>query len=266
MLRMSVGSYKNQHPVKNGVPNADMTMADRHFLGVFDGVSGVADHGHRPENYSWDLRNAMRHYFRQRVFSESAEQFGKEVSSIVGPAGPAKGSWLRNLLVLAMSDCQLAGATTLGVMSVMGKSVSWLHVGDVQLTVLRPFNNLRKLHVVFQSRDQRRMIRTADGREVECPSQVGIMSAEDMTMRNWIALASQADFGKVGAQAGDVLVACSDGITDNINQVAFLQKLPDLYFANCSPTEMAKELCEMGVASGVKPDDNSCAIGILCQM
>lgn len=126
---MAVGSYKNKHPFKNGTPIADMTMADRHFLGVFDGVSGVADDRHRPENYSWELRNARRFYFRQRVFSVSAEQFDKEVGDIVGPAGPARGSWLRNLLVLAMSDCQFAGATTLGVMSVMVKPVSWLHVG-----------------------------------------------------------------------------------------------------------------------------------------
>ena len=89
---MAVGSYKNQHPVRNGTPNADMTMADRHFLGVFDGVSGVADYGHRPENYSWELRSAMRHYFRLRVYSGSADQFDNEVSSIVGPASPAKGS------------------------------------------------------------------------------------------------------------------------------------------------------------------------------
>ena len=53
-------AFKGQHASKTTV-NADMTLNDTFFLGVFDGVSGVSSLGMQPEDMAWDLRNCVRY-------------------------------------------------------------------------------------------------------------------------------------------------------------------------------------------------------------
>ena len=119
MSLLRTAAAKGQHPLKLHTPNADMTMDQPYFVGVFDGVGGVETVGLRPEDLSWDLREQIRALlFWRSQPGVDRNDFDNQLLAEIGiPARAARtvmsGQWLRDAFLCAALRTETLGATTI---------------------------------------------------------------------------------------------------------------------------------------------------------
>ena len=112
-----------------------MTMHGPHFIGVFDGVSGVQDLGLKAEDLSWSLREYLRTNIRIHLSTESKARYDSSVLNFLQEPSwsvtnkPRPGEWLRNLMGYSLAQYSAFGATTGAVAVVIGEKMSWYNIG-----------------------------------------------------------------------------------------------------------------------------------------
>ena len=74
---------------------------------------------------------------------------------------------------------------------------------------------------------------------------------------------AEGDYGSIKVQAGDIVIAASDGITDNLPGCVFQNKIRQIVSAGLAPKDMAKHLVAAAIAANLKPDDISIVVGLV---
>jgi len=111
-FRMWSAFSSKRHPLKGIGVNADFAAAHERFLGVFDGVSGVAPK-FLPEALSQDLRDSFVRLMTARFEGEEyPQQFDEQVKQALGikKQRQAHGQRLVHLMALALYQGSRAGA------------------------------------------------------------------------------------------------------------------------------------------------------------
>jgi protein phosphatase PTC7 len=172
-------------------------------FGVADGVGGWASQGVDPGVYS------------RRVLQESYDVIRRE-STDRGQGGAD----LRTALLRAVDEVtsrQLVGGTTvlLGQLSASDSTLTVLNFGDSGLMILRP--SMRRMYDRQMSLEPRVVFRTQDQTHCfNCPYQVSSSST----------VMEPPDQVSVAVEAGDLIIAASDGLFDNVfdHEIQWLAK------------------------------------------
>ena len=269
MFYLNAYAAKAQHPLVAGTkPNADMTAHCAQWAVVLDGVGGVP-WPFRPEDLSWDLRNALRFNMRNRFDRfQSKNQYDKDViaeiqGSVALMSHDPPGAWMARLLHMSIGHTTCFGSTTVGIVSLKGSKVTYCHVGDVSISIHRFAENLRIASVVFQSRDHHVAIRTAGGHAVG-PKQISIYTEDDRLPASISRSVGQADYGTIPVRIGDVVLVHSDGITDNIRHNTMKNLMTDFFTRGDTPQRLVATLINHAQSpTAAKPDDISVFAGIV---
>ena len=261
-------SYKDQHPAKKAtaVENADMTMNQKQFLGIFDGVSGVVDMGLKAEDMSWDLREQCRSLlFLRSEQNTNRTLFDKQLRQDINLArgsADAPGAWLQRLMISAVQNTTLLGATTASVVSLFKGKLAYYHLGDGVIRVYRRSGHTTNLREVFASRALASTIRLRTGQEILCPKQVsiGIDALRGSAAHGNI---NEGDYGTFNVLPGDIVLLASDGVADNIADHTLRNLVSTASAAGKTPFEFTRIIVEHSIRANIKPDDVCVVIGIV---
>ena len=105
-------------------------------------------------------------------------------------------------------------------------------------------------------------IRQHDGSERFVPRQMCIYSEADRAAMA-AKLVAEGDYGSIKVQAGDIVIAASDGITDNLPGLVIQQKLREMVNQGLGPKDMAEILVAGAIAANLKPDDISVVVALV---
>ena len=97
-----------------------------------------------------------------------------------------------------------------------GRKLAWCNVGDASIQLFRPAPGEGRLRCVFSTVEQRSTVRTASGQEIQMPLQLGCYSHADQTVEHAVKSMEGANFGIMTPEVGDIILVCSDGVTDNL--------------------------------------------------
>ena len=132
------GSSSEVHPLKADQTNADAFFVGSRFMGVFDGVGGVANEGLQPNAMSVDLANRVSAEMEVRL-GDNAQQYDRDtqfyLKSSVRPNVP--GGWLRNLVARSFANTEVLGSTVLGVCHQTNDKLDYCVLGDIKLFLFR---------------------------------------------------------------------------------------------------------------------------------
>ena len=136
--RLWASFASKRHSAKGPGVNADFATVHERFLGVFDGVSGVAPL-YLPEALSQDLRDGFSRLMTTRYEgNEWPQVFDDHVRSALGidNNGQTPGKWLINLLALALYQGTKEGSTVAAVCSLHRDKLTYAVMGDCKVAHL----------------------------------------------------------------------------------------------------------------------------------
>lgn len=190
-LRLAFAASCMPHPekIKRGGEDGFFACASSRTFGVADGVGGWSDAGVDPGEFARSLL----------LFAHEAMR---------RPEGDCEAE-LRNALLTSVArlhEEQIQGGTTALLGRLFGSTLALLNLGDSGAILLRPAlrtppgsdQPLLFPRVVFRSSDQTHYF--------NCPYQIGSGGAP----------AETPDFVAVRVQAGDLILAATDGVFDNL--------------------------------------------------
>jgi len=112
-----------------------------------------------------------------------------------------------------------------------GRKLAWCNVGDASIQLFRPAPGEGRLRCVFSTVEQRSTVRTASGQEIQMPLQLGCYSHADQTVEHAVKSMEGANFGIMTPEVGDIILVCSDGVTDNLGGNLLVRSLEALLVA-----------------------------------
>lgn len=190
-LRLAFAAACLPHPEKAQKGGEDAYFADtcRRAFGVADGVGGWADSGVDPGEYS----RCLLRYAHEAVVSGDKKDSSDLQEALMFAAN-------------SLHESQLQGGSTALLGQLNESTVSILNLGDSGAMVLRPAlrtppgsdQPLLFPRVVFRSSDQTHYF--------NCPYQLGSSSVP----------IEAPDFVKIRVRTGDLIVAATDGVFDNL--------------------------------------------------
>ena len=104
----------------------------------------------------------------------------------------------------------------MAMVGLTGRKLAWCNVGDASIQLFRPAPGEGRLRCVFSTVEQRSTVRTASGQEIQMPLQLGCYSHADQTVEHAVKSMEGANFGIMTPEVGDIILVCSDGVTDNL--------------------------------------------------
>lgn len=243
-----------QHPLKSALSstNADAFAADRHMIGIADGVSTVEDEGLDPSELPVELLANCLQECKARM--ENSMLFDAEAEDLLSGCDVELCSSNFPLYVLSKASvqCTTFGSTTC-VLAILENNRLWsANIGDSQLLVIRrtdapPKAYPRPYEFSFSTcHDSRCRVsnpRDYGGYQIvyrtvpqqhffNCPYQFSRMPdidcSGDAILKRTV---ETADIGSTEVQPGDIVILGTDGLFDN----AFDDDILDLLNRTCWP-------------------------------
>ena len=106
-------------------------------------------------------------------------------------------------------------------------------------------------------------MRAADGSMVVGPRQIKVYEQADNTPAQAVQLLASANVGKLPVKRLDLVVVCSDGVTDNITPMQIAEILRVGRLNRNSPQDLAQKIVYNAMDAERKPDDVSCFVGLV---
>ena len=202
----------------------------------------------------------------QRRFDPSVDRqaFDMEVRAVVGAPMPSKAAeWLRNLLEYAIMETTLLGSTTVAVATVIGNKMAYVNVGDCAVIVFRKMSLLQTYTQVYQTPEQHiTVVDDATGTSWVAPRQVSVYDPASRCEAARLSV-KVANFNAMKVEEDDVVIVCSDGITDNLNKEDMRNIIEAGMHQSLGPQDFARELVEFAIGTNRKPDDTCAFVGIV---
>ena len=270
MFRLQGFAYKTQHPAKAATqqPNADMTARGHHFALILDGVSGVPP-PLRPEALSEDLRNCLRFNLQRRLAAGvDRSAYDQAVIQAIGGSPVANdpaGGWLCRLVHFSAQQTTALGSTVLAVVSVIGKKLTYTYLGDCAIMIFRKNEILSTFTTHFVTTPQHMPMQDAGGNTVMGPKQLTIYEESHRSTESLSNMVGAASYGVVpDVKKNDVVVVCSDGITDNV-PINIVRHFVEIGYES-GPQQIAYDIVEHACrANAPKPDDISIYVGFIVE-
>ena len=174
------------------------------------------------------------------------------------------GEWLRNLVAYSLMQCSQAGSTTAAVATLSGNKMTHLHVGDSAIMVFRKILRTHTWEKVFATEPV-----FTNNNVPATPAQLFFPDPDSFCNVAYVrSVLGWAVYGVTKVCPSDIVVVCTDGVTDNLRGNALrdtIRTIVETHGINSPecPTLLAEAIVEAAVAAGVKPDDSSCAVGIV---
>jgi serine/threonine protein phosphatase PrpC len=256
-LTLRSGDHSDKHPVKES-ENADRYFHSACAIAVCDGVGGCAEVGVPPSALAVHMAQKIEEELSKRLAVNALMYDSDKKMVISSDVHPKHGGWLRNLCVAAFYDTKVLGSTVLGVTYLATDKLCYLTLGDISVLVFRQCST-GGVREVFQNKVVR--IPNPNGGP-SIPPQAGIFDIAQMSSEFAQNVFKDADYGVFyDLCAGDTIVICSDGVSDNVFPGQIRELVSKAYDNKKSPTDLAKELVAAGIAGNHKPDDTTCAVG-----
>jgi len=212
-LHLAFATHHIPHPSKaaSGGEDAYFASPSTNSFGVADGVSQRVHEDADPGVYSRFLLRGCRDAIQKNPRAELRECLASSVQEV------RKGN--------------VHGSTTVLLGRIAGNMLETLNLGDCGLMVFRPTLNLKhklEARLMFQTQSQSYYF--------NCPFQIPSPEIGNPDLAE--ALVNSADTVLVSIRAGDVIVAASDGVIDNVfeTEMASLvqDRLSEFSRGNCS--------------------------------
>ena len=266
-----VGSAQGRHKEKGVGVNADFMCLDARYLAVFDGVSGVADRGMRPEDMSRGLRDAVAKILHERTYDTWlwSTDFDNDLASNMNLANSAArlpGQWLRDVMARAYYMTDKLGSTTGVVCSMSYNTLTWYVCGDSKLIVLRPSSTTLGARTILETPTLEYTIDDPvdpnHGRL--CPYQLTKYD-NNTSKETSVSVVAQGRFNTVTVESGDVVLLMSDGIWDNLGESGLERIALPLYHNWQTPDAIASAILEECLRPGVViKDDCTVIVAFVC--
>ena len=117
----------------------------------------------------------------------------------------------------------------MAMVGLTGRKLAWCNVGDASIQLFRRAPGEGRLRCVFSTVEQRSTMRTASGQEIQMPLQLGCYSHADQTVEHAVKSMEGANFGIMTPEVGDIILVCSDGVTDNLGGNLLVRSLEAHY-------------------------------------
>ena len=140
----------------------------------------------------------------------------------------------------------------MAMVGLTGRKLAWCNVGDASIQLFRPAPGEGRLRCVFSTVEQRSTVRTASGQEIQMPLQLGCYSHADQTVEHAVKSMEGANFGIMTPEVGDIILVCSDEVTDNLGGNLLVRSL-EAHLGDCY--DMARGVVEDAISAGRKIDD-----------
>ena len=173
--------------------------------------------------------------------------------------------WLRNVLEYAVMETSLLGSVTIAAATVIGTRLAYINVGDCAVLVFRKMQVIGSYMEISHTPSQHVMNHDpATGASWEAPRQISVYQPQ--SRREAARLCVQhANFNAMTIQKDDVVVVCSDGVTDNLSRDELRNIVEAGMTESLGPYGLAQEIVELAIGTGRKPDDTSAFVGIVTE-
>jgi len=173
---------------------------------------------------------------------------------------------MRRLVENAVRLTDAFGSTVFCAATLLGTKVTYCHLGDVQLLILRYNDAVRQFETVHAT-SPLYMDTLING--VRAPRQVTVYHKEHRTPAAVRDIMSHAVFGAVEVEHNDMVIVYSDGVGDNVTIDSIRgyvnnQRRPWAYRPQDVAEGIMQHVCDMR-HRWVKPDDMSVFVGKVCR-
>lgn len=246
-----------QHPMKKlrHCTNADAFFISEYMIGVADGVSAVEGEGVDASFLPKELMNRCRELGDLRKRDQAS--YDRQIQGLCNEFDPdglplLVDEWPRHLLRQAWCGCTSMGATTALVVAVEEDGLAASMIGDSAfLHLRRPQGRSSLWEILYRSQPKLHYF--------NCPFQLTRMPDIDLAIPG---LWKQADLldclPRTSAEVGDIIIAGSDGIFDNMFDQEILDIVNDHCVKGfgpngaplgCPPSKLVDELLQMAVSN-----------------